>query len=219
MAEDGAVGVPTPLTVAPAGGEPLTLPDAEGGAEGVPLTEALREPPPPPPPPPPPEVPVAGAVGSGEALAASGEGVALLVPPSRGEAEGTGESDADAALLALGAPLKDAGATDGVAPAEGEAAPPPEALNGALGEDSAEGESPAPPLAVGAPEALPPPLAGEALLVGLPLRDRPGDGVAAASGESEGAPLAEAAPSGEAVAGGLRLPASAEGVNGAEGDA
>lgn len=214
MAEDGAVRVPTPLTVAPAGGEPLTLPDAEGGAEGVPLTEALREPPPPPPS----EVPVAGAVGSGEALAASGEGVALLVPPSRREAEGTGESDADAALLALGAPLKDAGAVDGVAPAEGEAAPPPEALHGALGEGSAEGESPAPPLAVGAPEALPPPLAGETLPVGLPLRDRPRDGVAAASGEGEGAPLAEAAPSGEAVAGGLRLPASAEGVGGAEGE-
>ncbi len=101
MVEDGAVRVPTPLTVAPAGGEPLTLPDAEGGAEGVPLTVALREPPPPPPS----EVPVAGVVGSGEALAASGEGVALLVPPSRREAEGTGESDADAALLALGAPL------------------------------------------------------------------------------------------------------------------
>jgi hypothetical protein len=105
-----------------------------------------------------------------------------------------------------------------VAPAVGEAAPPPEALHGVLGEGSAEGESPAPPLAVGAPEALPPPLAGEALPVGLPLRDRPRDGVAAASGEGEDAPLAEAAPSGEAVAGGLRLPASAEGVGGAEGE-
>ena len=209
MALGAAVSVPLPLAVAPPGGEPLALPDAEGGAEGVALAAALREPP---------LLAVAGAVGCGEALAPSGEGVALLLPPPGGEAEGRGVGVTDAAPLALDAPLRDAGRAVGEAAAVREAPSPPDALGGALGEGGAEGEAPPPPLAEGAPEALPPPRAGEALLERLPLGEPPSDGVAAAASEGEGAPVKELAPSGEAVAAGLRLPACAEGVGGGEGD-